>query len=377
MKKTSILIIAVLIIFFNFNTSFCEELNWDEILKAKNLYENALCEFTRYHLNLDKNHLANSITSFKDAISIDPNYSKAYYGLISALEEFEAGSSEEVSESLRELLEGMFDPFVLGSEAALEIAAIEVLGVCMERIRLLESALNYGKKIKKPLSVTVYKKMYCPCGGEYQIKDGKERVKISCSIHTNPTGGQYKNEDYSKTYTRYKTKAFHYYLAGLKELKDSIKTHDSGKATKNKKAASHLFLKAIKDNPKLIEAYIAYLHIASYGKFTPSELDSFVKKFRLLIKDERLKRYGRLAAGDLLDLNYTGQCFMTQIMIKSGIEMYLLNIGKHDVKNLNFKTLLQKGYLKQYPVCPSNGEFKIDKTGKEIRVYCTKHKSFQ
>ena len=135
-----------------------EDMKWEELIKAKNFYDSGLCQFTRYYMTLNKKYLASAISLFKDGIAIDTNFSKNYYALVSALEEYEPGSSKMISDNLRELLNEMFDPFITGEDAAFEIGSLELLGICMERIRTLELAINYGHTHRQNLTSLVYEK---------------------------------------------------------------------------------------------------------------------------------------------------------------------------------------------------------------------------
>jgi hypothetical protein len=78
--------------------------------------------------------------------------------------------------------------------------------------------------------------------------------------------------------------------------------------TKLKKQAAHLFLQSVKRDKNLIEGYLGYIHLSKYGKMSEQEYNKFLKRYQNLASDYMLKRYGRLAAGDLLDIEYEAEC---------------------------------------------------------------------
>lgn len=341
--------------------------------RAKRLYAEGLAEFEAWFRSLDRARLAEGIARFKDSFTADPNFSKSYYAIVSALEELEAGSSETVAESLRELVENLFDPFVTGGAAAQEVAALETLGVCMERIRTLEAATAHARPAGRDLATVLPFRPACPSGGGYRATERDGTVEIACSLHGRPTGPAGYAADFAAAAKRFASPAYRLHREGLALLRQAAFAKDAAKAKAARRKAAQLFLKASRDDASLVEARIGYLQVAADGKLKPGELDAFAAGYRKLLGDPALRRYGRLAAGELLDLEIDVRCTLGRLLVAEGVGMYLLNIPAARKEAVDLGELVAKGYLKRPPACPKGGAISAAVVNGKPAVRCSLH----
>lgn len=341
--------------------------------RAKGLYAKGLSEYEAWQRSLDRGRLAAAITHFKDSFTADPNFSKSYYAIVSALEELEAGSSEAVAASLNELVDNLFDPFVTGGAAAREVARIETLGVCMERIRALEAATAYARANKKDLPAVLPFRPACPSGADYRVAGRDGAVEVACALHSRPTGPAGYAADFAPQAARYASPAYRLHRDGMELLRKAAFETGAPAAKEARRKAAQLFLKAVKTDPSLVEARIGYLQVAGEGKLKPGELSAFAADYRKSLADPLLRRYGRLAAGDLLDLEIDVRCRLGRLLVAEGVKMYLLNLPAARKARIDLTELVAKGYLKRPPACPKGGTITAGDGKGGVSVRCSVH----
>lgn len=62
-------------------------------------------------------------------------------------------------------------------------------------------------------------------------------------------------------------------------------------------------------------------------------------------------------------------CFATEKMVEAQMELYRIDVGGEIASTEDLYKLVEEGYLKELPVCPAHGEYRIE--GKSL--FCSKH----
>lgn len=345
-----------------------------ERLEAKTIYAQGLEQLTLYHLSLDRSRLADAIRFFKDAVSADPQYSRAYYALVAGIEEYEAGSSERIGDALRELVENIFDPFSSGAEAATDIASLEVLGVCMERLRRLTSATKFTLETKTPLEKILPVPPHCPLDGNFSLKPGKSGNRAICSLHGEPLGPDETASSFEATAARLMSPAMAAFRSGIQKLHTAVGEPSLDRIKQIRQEAAREFLKARRLDSNLVEAYVGCIAVLDEAGLNPQEQEIFTAEYRKLLKDLNQKRFARHAAGELLNMEYSRRCDISRLLLTSALEMYALESPDGDPDQVDRVMLKTKGYLKQDISCPRGGTLNANGKKGSIKVICSVHK---